>query len=171
LRESKITKFERCMKLINEMSLHQKFQCRLDHDTTLTLKSQGYGLNRIRGWRGRIVKSGITELLKISLHWAEFFIETPLNVWDDLGDEIRYEDWLESAVCQSGPLKRPKWHLWVYGGGKNPITEMKYKPIDWFEKLKQEIRLEVAEEMKSRRANLGLRPVVLGKNLYCETTT
>lgn len=110
MRESKITKFERCMKLIDEMPLNEKFQCRLDHEIALYLQDHGRGLHTKRSPRGMIVRYSISELLKTSLAWAEFYIETPLSIWDDLINDRDYRRWLEIAVCEDGNYRRPKWH-------------------------------------------------------------
>ena len=110
MRESKITKFERCMKLIHEMSLSEKSQCRLDHETVLYLRSRGCGLKTKRSSRGVIIKYSVPELLKTSLAWAEFYIETPLSIWDDMIDDRHHRIWLKMAVCEDGDYRRPKWH-------------------------------------------------------------
>ena len=110
MRESKTTKFERCRKLIEKMSLLEKFQCRLDHEIALYLRRRGRGLHTKRSSRGVIIKYSIPELLKTSLAWAEFYIETPLSIWDDLINDRDYRRWLEIAVCEDGNYRRPRWH-------------------------------------------------------------
>jgi len=110
LRESKITKSQRCMKLINGMPLLEKFQCRLDHETAIYLRDHGHGLKSRRSSRGAIVCYSIQETLKTSSAWAEFFIETLLCIWDDLIDYGQYRMWLKMAVCDDGDYRRPKWH-------------------------------------------------------------
>ena len=110
MRESKIAKSQRCMKLIDEMSLNEKFQCRLDHETALYVRGCGCGLKTKRSSRGVIIKYSVPELLKTSLAWAEFFIETPLSIWDALINDRDYRRWLEIAVCEDGDYRRPKWH-------------------------------------------------------------
>ncbi|MFQ5870171.1 MAG: hypothetical protein ACE5JC_09740, partial [Candidatus Zixiibacteriota bacterium] len=62
MRESKIAKSQRCMKLIDEMSLHEKFQCRLDHETALYLQDHDRGPKTKRSSRGVIIKYSIPEL-------------------------------------------------------------------------------------------------------------
>jgi hypothetical protein len=110
LRESKITKFERCMKQIGEMSLHQKFQCRLDHESALYLRERGHRLNTRRSSRGMVISYSIPDLLKVDLSWARFYIETPFSIWDDMIDDRDYRRWLEVAVCEDGDYRRPSWH-------------------------------------------------------------
>jgi len=110
MRESKITKFERCMKQIGEMSLHQKFQCRLDHESALYLLQRGHRLNIRRSSRGMVISCSIPDLLKVDLSWARFYIETPLSIWDDMIDDRHYRIWLNTAVCEDGNYRRPRWH-------------------------------------------------------------
>jgi len=98
------------MNVIDGMSLLEKFQCRLDHETALHLRAHGRGLHTKRSSRGMVVRYSIPELLKINLSWAEFFIETLLCIWDDLIDYGQYRMWLKIAVCDDGDYRRPKWH-------------------------------------------------------------
>jgi hypothetical protein len=153
LRECKITKFERCRKLIGEMSMLEKLQCRLDHETALYVHRCGCGLTVKKSYRGMIRQNSIPEILKTGLAWAEFLIETPLGIWDDILNDGQYRTWLRIAVCDGSDYRRPEWHRWVYGGERNPVLDRKYQPIDWFERLKRETRLEVAEKMEWPRGD------------------
>jgi len=92
------------------MSLLEKFQCHLDHETALYVHRCGCGLKVEKSSRGVILKNSIPEILKTSLAWAKFFIETPLSIWDDLISDRDYRRWLETAVCEDGNYRRPKWH-------------------------------------------------------------
>jgi len=92
------------------MSLNEKYQCRLDHETALYVRCYGCGLKTKRSSRGVIIKYSIPDLLKIDLSWARFYIETPLSIWDDMSDDRHYRIWLKMAVCEDGNYRRPRWH-------------------------------------------------------------
>lgn len=39
------------------------------------------------------------------------------------------DDPLEPLVIKQGEVyRRPAWHEWVYGGGRNPLLEVRYEP-------------------------------------------
>jgi len=76
----------------------------------LYLQDHDRGLKTRRSSRGAIIAMSIPETLKTSLAWAEFFIETPLSIWDDMIDDRHYRIWLKIAVCEDSDYRRPKWH-------------------------------------------------------------
>ena len=162
--EERVTDDQDCKIAIEQMSFAQKCRCRLDHETALHLKEQGCGLNSVKGYRGKVLQVSIPQALKSSERWAKFFMKSSLSIWAELLDETAYQNWLARTTCGPANRPRPAWHSWVYGGGRNPMFDQKYEPIDWLEKLKREVREEVKEELRHRGGPGGLRLVNLAKS-------
>jgi len=161
--EARVTNDQDCKIAIEQMSFAEKCCCRLNHETALHLKKQGCGLNSVKGYRGALLRVSIPQALKVSERWAKFFMKTSLSIWAELLDETAYQNWLVRTTCSPANCPRVDWPSWVYGGARNPMFDQKHEPIDWFEKLKREVREEVKEELRRRGGPGGLRPVNLAK--------
>ena len=124
----------RCFAQIDNMSFAQRCQCRLNHDTVLVLKRTGFGLKRIPRVRAE-AKPSISDIIGYPQYWVQFFLENkPKSFWDSFLIPREYEAWI--AYCLRTPKNHPKviaragdgWQKFVYGGQRNPILDVKYRP-------------------------------------------
>jgi hypothetical protein len=110
--QAKLNAQERILEQIEAMSFHQKCQTRLDHKSALYLAEKGYKIEKQRKPRGGTDIPSIGRVVQRDVPWVRFFLERPLEFWDEYVPESHYDVWTEHFLFSQTPhFATDKW--WI----------------------------------------------------------